>query len=175
MIETYKIFKRPNRDVESALLAYVSGLDESILKALKSSVKNTLLDLSKHVKGDSKKSDEAQAFVPIFRVYTCIDPDDINIKIMHEPSAKELREAIEKFIGKINAVTKVIPRLEKEFRIKHDKYHDNEKNEFLTDESGGSRGGGHGRQGGAKHPPPFDVLTDPNLTREERDEKWKNA
>ena len=175
LIETYEIFIYQKQDVQSAFLAYVNAVDESILKALKSSVKNTLLDLSKHVKGDSKKSDEAQAFVPIFRVYTCIDPEDINIKIMHEPSAQELREAIEKFIGKINAVTKAIPRLGKIFRMKREEYLDNKKNELLADESGGSRSGGYGRQGGAKYPTPFDDLKDPNLTREEKEERWSNA
>ena len=99
LIETYEIFIFQKADIQSAFLNYVNILDEEILKSLKSAVKNTLLDLSKHVKGDSKKADEAQAFVPIFRVYTLIDPDDLVMKIIHDPSSQELREAINNFIG----------------------------------------------------------------------------
>lgn len=101
LMEAYEIFIFLKADIQSAFLNYVNILDEEILKSLKSAVKNTLLDLSKHVKGDSKKADEAQAFVPIFKVYALIDPDDLVMKIIHDPSAQELREAINNFIGKL--------------------------------------------------------------------------
>lgn len=175
MIETYEIFIYQKQDVQSAFLAYVNDLDESVLKSLKASVKNTLLDLSKHVKGDSKKADEAQAFLPIFRVYTCIDPDDIVMKIVHEPSAQELREGIEKFIGKINAVTKAIPRLGKVFRLKREEYLDTKMGELLVDDSSAARGGGYNRNNASKYPTPFDDLKDPNLTKDEKIEKWNEA
>ena len=81
-----------------------------------------------------------------------------------EPSAQELREAIEKFSGKINAVTKAILKLGKVSRNKRGDFLDSKKNELLADESGGSRDGGYDRQGGAKYPTPFDDLKDPNLT-----------
>jgi len=174
LVETYKIFIFHKPEIQSAFLAYVNSLDESILEALKSSVKNTLLDLSKHVKGDSKKVDEAQAFVPIFRVYTKIDPDDLVMKIIHDPSAQELREGIEKFIGKINAVTQAIPRLGKVFRDQREEYLNNYKKELLQDESSGSRSGGYSKQSNARFPVPFDYFKDPNLTREEKEERWDN-
>lgn len=177
LIDTYEIFIFQQPEIQSYFLAYVNKLDEEILNALKSSVKNTLLDLSKHVRGENKKSDDAQAFVPIFRVYTCIDPKEKNMKIIHDPSAQELREGIEKFIGKINSVTKAIPRLGKIFREKREEYLDVMKNDLLQDESSGSKSNKNskGRQAGAKYPSLFDDFKDPNMSREEKIEKWDNT
>ena len=52
LIETYEIFIFQKADIQSAFLTFVDILDEEIRKSLKSAVKNTLLELSKHVKGD---------------------------------------------------------------------------------------------------------------------------
>lgn len=79
------------------------------------------------------------------------------------------------FLGKINAVTKAIPRLGKVFRDRRESYLEKLKNDLLKDESSGSRGGGHGRQQNSRFPTPFDELRDPNLTREEKEERWDNA
>jgi len=52
-------------------------------------VKNTLLDLSKHIKGEKQKADEQVMFVPIFWIYTNFDhskPIGKNINIIHDPS-----------------------------------------------------------------------------------------
>ena len=176
LIDTYEIFIFQQADIQSAFLTYITKLDEEILNSLKSSVKNTLLDLSKHIRGENKKSDDVQAFVPIFRVYTMIGPHEKNIKIVHEPSADELREGIEKFIGKINSVTKAIPRLGKVFRSKREEYLENLKNELLQEsESGGkSKKNTYGKQSNSKYPSLFDDFKDPNLTRDEKVERWNN-
>ena len=76
---------------------------------------------------------------------------------------------------KINAVTKSIPRLGKIFRGKREGYLKNLKNDLLKDESSGSSGGGYGRQQNARFPTPFDDPRDPNLTRDEKEERWNNA
>ena len=99
LIEAYEIFIFQKADIQSVFLNYMNILDEEILKSLKSAAKNTLLNLLKCVKGDSKKANDAQAFVPIFRVYTLIDTDDLVMKIIHDPISQELREAINNFIG----------------------------------------------------------------------------
>ena len=176
LIETYKIFIYQDSEIQSYFLKYVSKLDEEVLSSLKNSVKNTLLDLSKHVKGENKKSDEAQAFVPIFRVYTCINPNEKNMTIIHDPSALELREGIEKFMTKINLVTKVIERLGKIFRELRQDYLDNKKNELLQEEASGGKAkknNTYNRNGGGSYPSFFDEFKDPNLTRDEKIERWE--
>lgn len=176
LIETYEIFIYQNDEIQIYFLKYVMKLDEEILNSLKGSVKNTLLDLSKHVRGENKKSDETQAFVPIFRVFTCINLNEKNMTIIHEPSAQELREGIEKFIGKINSVTKVIPRLGKIFRELRKNYLDAKKDELLQEDSSGAKSkinNSYNRGGGSSYPAFFDDFKDPNLTRDEKIEKWE--
>ena len=142
-------------------------------------MKNTLLDLSKHVRGENKKTEDAQAFVPIFRVYTCINPNEKNMTIIHEPSAEELREGIEKFIGKINSVTKEIPRLEKTFRDKRQMYLDDQRDEYLEEDGVGGKvkkNNSYGRSNkSANSPSMFEYFKDSNLTRDEKVQKWEDS
>jgi len=39
------------------------------------------MDLSKHIRGDSK-----QELVPIFKVMSNLDPEDVNWRIFHDPT-----------------------------------------------------------------------------------------
>jgi len=77
-------------------------------------VKNSLLDLQKHVKGDQTE------ITPIFRVFTLIDDPDENWKIVHEPSHDQLKTAISNFIKDIVQATSVIPRIEGVFRMERE-------------------------------------------------------
>ena len=96
-MDTYDLFIYQGPKIQSEWLNFVSYLDKKLEKVLKNSVKNTLVDLSKHIKGDSKSD-----IVPIFKVYTIIDPNDIGWNVIHDPSHKELKVGIERFIGEIN-------------------------------------------------------------------------
>jgi hypothetical protein len=172
ILETYEIFIFQKEDIQNEFMIYVEKLDKKILSALKGAVKNTLLDLSKHIRGENKKSEDTQAFVPIFRVYTLINPKEANMKIIHEPSAQELREGIEKLITKINAVTKAIPSLGKIFRKKKDLYLEYLNQQMLEDQDNNRTSKGnksmHDRISITKYAPVIDEFNDPNLSRHEK-------
>jgi hypothetical protein len=53
-------------------------------------------------------------------VYTILDPNHVNWKIIHDPTHEELKSNIQVFIQKIIQVTRVVPRVEKVFREKRD-------------------------------------------------------
>jgi hypothetical protein len=71
MMKTYDLFIHRGPKIQSEWLSFISRLDHNLEKSLKQAVKNTLTDLSKHIRGDSK-----QDLVPLFRVYTVLKPDD---------------------------------------------------------------------------------------------------
>jgi hypothetical protein len=54
--------------------------------------------------------------VPIFKIYTILDPANQQWKIVHDPTHEELKSSIQTFNKKIIDVTRVIPRIEKIFR-----------------------------------------------------------
>jgi dynein heavy chain len=72
-------------------------------------------------------------------------------------------------------VTEAIPRLAKIFREKREEYLNFKKSALLAEESGGSRSGGYNRGGSSKYPTPFDDFKDPNLTIEEKCQRWDAA
>lgn len=53
-------------------------------------------------------------------MYTILDPNHVNWKIIHDPTHEELKSNIQVFIQKIIHVTRVVPRVEKVFREKRD-------------------------------------------------------
>lgn len=54
MMKTYDLFIQRGQRIQSEWLAFISRLDHSLEKSLKQAVKNTLTDLSKHIRGDNK-------------------------------------------------------------------------------------------------------------------------
>lgn len=173
LLETYEIFIFQQNDIQTEFMIYVEQLDKKILNSLKSAVKNTLLDLSKHIRGENKKVDDTQAFVPIFRVFTLISPNENIMKIIHEPSAGELREGIEKLITKINLVTKAIPGLSKVFRKKKDEYTEYLDKQAIDEDTtnrAANKGNKslHDRTSITKYCPVVDDFKDPNLSRHEK-------
>lgn len=113
VMKTYDLFIHRGPKIQNEWLEFVRRLDDDLEKSLKQSVKNTLLDLGKHIIGDKQR----QELVPIFRVYTVLDaPQQARLKPIHDPSHAQLTSSIQGFIQKIIRVTRVVPRIEKVFR-----------------------------------------------------------
>jgi len=118
VMKTYDLFIHRGPKVQNEWLRFVRRLDDSLEKSLKQSVKNTLLDLGKHIIGDKQR----QELVPIFRVYTILDPapHQASWKIIHDPTHDQLTTSIQMFMKQIIHVTRVVPRVEKIFRKRRD-------------------------------------------------------
>jgi len=104
------------------------------------SVKNTLHDLQKHIKGESsgsEKNDEEVQSIPVFKVYTQVEQGEKGMNVVHEPSAEDLKVGLEEFIHTIGSVSKVIPRLESVFRQKRDLNILEIKKQIMSQDSGG--------------------------------------
>lgn len=114
VMETYELFIHRGAKIQGEWLAFVRRLDETLEKSLKQSVKNTLLDLGKHIVGDKQR----QELVPIFRVYTVLDAAQAqgSWKPVHEPTHQQLKDSIDTFMKQIVRVTRVVPRVERIFR-----------------------------------------------------------
>jgi hypothetical protein len=69
-----------------------------------------LIDFQKHIHGDS------QEIVPIFRVYTVLDKEKNDWKVVNNPNHTKIKTEIGSFIKQIIQVTSVVPRLEGVFR-----------------------------------------------------------
>jgi Dynein heavy chain, N-terminal region 1 len=147
MMKTYDLFIQRGPKIQAEWLSFVHRLDRDLEKALKQSVKNTLTDLSKHIRGDSK-----QDLVPIFKVMTVLIPDDSMPKwpVVHEPTHEEMQSSIQRFIKKIIQVVRVVPRIEKLFREEREKKIALIKKEIEeAEKSGGAGAGGRFGAGGA--------------------------
>ena len=146
MMKTYELFIQRGPKIQSEWLSFITRLDHSLEKSLKQSVKNTLTDLSKHIRGDSK-----QDLVPIFKVMTVLIPDDSMPKwpVVHEPTHEEMQTSVSRFIKKIIQVVKVVPRIERIFREEREKKIALIKKEMDEAETSGG-GGGAARFGAAK-------------------------
>lgn len=74
------------KEIQEYFLQFIREADKELEKALKSAVKNSLVDLQKHIKGD------LQEIVPIFRIYTIISNGsttgntDAEWSVINEPS-----------------------------------------------------------------------------------------
>ena len=149
-MKTYDLFIQRGSRIQSEWLSFISRLDHSLEKSLKQAVKNTLTDLSKHIRGDTK-----QDLVPIFKVMTVLIPDDTMPKwpVVHEPTHDELLKNISLFIKKIIHVVRVVPRVEKIFREEREKKISLIKKEIEEAEKTGGAGAagrfGAGRPGAA--------------------------
>lgn len=97
-MKTYDLFIQRGPRIQSEWLSFINRLDHNLEKSLKQAVKNTLTDLSKHIRGDQK-----QDLVPIFKVMTVLIIDDSMPKwpVVHEPTHDELLSSIQQFITKI--------------------------------------------------------------------------
>ncbi len=170
IMKTYDLFIQRGPRIQSEWLSFISRLDHKLEKSLKQSVKNTLTDLSKHIRGDSK-----QDLVPIFKVMTVLIIDESAQKwpVVHEPTHDEMLNSISRFIKKIIQVVRVVPRIEKVFREEREKKIALIKKEIEeAEKTGGAGAGGRfgaGRPGAGR---PGDVNFQ-NMTEEEREEEWK--
>lgn len=135
MMKVYDLFIHRSSKIQGEWLKFIIGLDSYLEKSLKQSVKNTLLDLGKHIIGDKQR----QELVPIFRVYTILDPATSNAKwnIKHDPGHEDLKNNIQIFIQKIINVTRVVPKIEKIFRDKRTNKIDDIKKELDESEKSG--------------------------------------
>lgn len=137
MMRVYDLFINRSSKIQGEWLRFVVDLDSFLERSLKQAVKNTLLDLGKHIIGDKQR----QELVPIFRVYNILDTDPNKPKwdIKHEPNHEELKTNINLFIHKIINVTRVIPRIEKIFRERRSTKIEELKRELdEADKSGGN-------------------------------------
>jgi len=111
LIKTYQeLFLDHGTPVQKEWLSTMKELDQNLNKALKSSVKATLLDFQHHIKGDQ------QEIVPIFRVETVLDTKQDEWKVCHNPNHATLKHDIENLLYKTVKATSVVPRIENVFR-----------------------------------------------------------
>lgn len=90
-MKTYDLFIGRGHRIQSEWLKFVHRLDDSLEKHLKQSVKNTLLDLGRHIIGDKQR----QELVPIFKVSTVLDNSNLVYwKIVHTPTHPEMKHSI---------------------------------------------------------------------------------
>lgn len=169
MMNTYELFIERTK-VQSEWLSFIYHLDKDLEKALKQSVKNTLTDLSKHIRGDSK-----QDLVPIFKVMTVLIPDDAMPKwpVVHEPTHDEILSSISSFIKKIIKVVRVVPRIEKIFREEREKEIMLRRKKIEEEEKTGAAGrfgAGSKPAGGTGRPGDINFQ---NMSEEEKEENWK--
>jgi hypothetical protein len=83
-------FYHGKQNIQVFWLDFMRELDKDMERALKSSVKNSLLDLQKHIKGDQ------QEIMPIFKIFTVISntpmlDGDQDWQVVNEPSHSTLR------------------------------------------------------------------------------------
>jgi len=154
-------FYHGKQNIQGYWLDFMRELDKDMEKALKSSVKNSLLDLQKHIKGDQ------QEIMPIFKIYTVISDSpatdgDQEWHVVNDPSHNVLRQSIVEFIGFIIHTTSVVPRIESIFRKNHEVL----VNEYWKRELELMRNSGGGAVRGAD-------ANYQNLTEEEKEERYR--
>ena len=111
LIETYQsLFMDHGRGIQNEWLGTMKELDRSLERALKSSVKATLLDFQHHIKGDQ------QEIVPIFTVETVLDTTQDEWKVIHNPNHPQLKHDIERLLTNVVHATSVVQRIEGVFR-----------------------------------------------------------
>jgi dynein heavy chain len=162
---TYELFIHRSTRIQNEWLKFMVRLDNQLETSLKQSVKNTLLDLGKHIIGDKQR----QEIVPIFRVYTVLDNSHANWKILHDPSHEELKSSITTFISKIIDVTRVIPRIEKVFRTNRSAKIAEIKKEIDDSEKNGGNTAAAFAKAGMRQDVNYQ-----NLSEEEKEMQWKS-
>jgi hypothetical protein len=101
--------------VQKTWAKFVNDLDYKLMKALRNSVKNSFLDLQKHIKT------EGTDVVAIFKVSTKLDKTSgTTWDIVHEPSHPQIRAQVVQLMDKIRGFTIVLDRLEVMFRDARD-------------------------------------------------------
>jgi dynein heavy chain len=166
VLKTYELFIHRGPKVQSEWLRFVRRLDESLERSLKQCVKNTLLDLGKHILGDKQRAE----LVPIFRVYTILDPapHQASWKIIHDPTHDQLRSSIQHFMKQIIHVTRVVPRIEKVFRERRGEKIAALKAELDEAEKGGGNPAAALAKAGMRQDGNYQ-----NLSPEEKEIKWR--
>ena len=109
-----------------------------------------------------------EELVPFLRVYTILDPNHVNWKIVHDPTHEELKASIQTFMNKIIVVTKVVPRIEKVFRQRRDvKIAEMKKDLDESERSGGNTAQAFARAGMRPD------INYQNLSEEEKTTSWR--
>ena len=86
--------------------------------------------------------------MPIFKVYTELDPNSVKWKIIHNPTHEELKSNIQTFIKQIIHVTRVVPNIEKIFRERRQRKIEEIKAELDdTEKSGNNTAGAFAKAG----------------------------
>jgi hypothetical protein len=167
VMRTYELlFIHRGPKVQSEWLKFVEGLDRALERSLKQAVKNTLLDLGKHIIGDKQR----QELVPIFRVYTILDPapHQASWRIVHDPTHDQLKTNIQHFIKQIIRVTRVVPRVERVFRRLRDEKIAAIKKELDESEKSGGNPAAAFAKAGVRQDANYQ-----NLSEEEKEIQWK--
>jgi hypothetical protein len=90
-----ELFLTCKSKIQSEWLEFLKDLDKNLQKSLKNAVKNSLIDFQKHVHGDS------QEIVPIFRVFTILEKEKSDPKVVNQPSHDTIKKTIATFIKQI--------------------------------------------------------------------------
>lgn len=105
--------------------------------------------------------------MPIFKVYTVLDPNHVNWKIIHNPTHDELISNIQTFIKQIINVTRVVPNVEKIFRDRRQKKIEEIKAELDDTEKSGNNTAGAFAKAGMRPDVNYQ-----NLSEEEKETMW---
>lgn len=121
----------------------MNDIDKRFKEALKNSVKNSFLDLQKHIKT------EGSDVVAIFRVFTKLDKTTgTQWSIIHEPNHSIIRQNIVQLMDKIRGFTLALKRMEVTFREKRELMVQESVKEIMMqkEKSGGGSFGGRTKE-----------------------------
>ena len=107
------LFINKGTEIQNEWLKYISELDSKLRRALQNSVKTSLHDFQKNIKGDQSSMQR------IFRIDTILDrkdPDQDSLPVKHDPDFPKLKDSITRFIKDIIQTTSEVPKLETIFR-----------------------------------------------------------
>jgi hypothetical protein len=162
LMKTYNLFIYKKEDIQKEWLSFVKTQDKALDKALRQAVKNTLMDLQKRFKSDTSDMQ------PIFRLFTVLE-DKEQWAVVHEPSHDDLTREINAFMGKIIAVTAVIPQIERVFREERADKIALIRKEEEDAEKAGAGGANRFAKGGMRNP----AMMSSAQTDQEKDSEWR--
>ena len=76
----YRFFQDDPPDVQRAWLEYVQGVDAAVYDALRHSVKASVLQLQRAIKGDAQAAKGETELAPLFRLYLVLDGDHVEYR-----------------------------------------------------------------------------------------------
>jgi len=109
----FELFIKKGTDIQTEWLKYIQEIDRKLKKALQNSVKVSLHELQKHIKGDTANMGQ------IFRIDLVLDTKDNDqdqLPMKHDPDFPKLKQAIATFVKDIIECTRVVNKVETVFR-----------------------------------------------------------